>query len=72
MSRTSVPATPSAASAPHAADPPLPDAWEDLVTTALLGTDRRTPAGAAPAGDAGPTGHGRVDLRRRDDLVVQH
>lgn len=30
------------------ADPSLPDTWEELVTTALLGTDRRTPAGAAP------------------------
>ncbi len=26
----------------------LPDHWEELVTTALLGTDRRTPPGAAP------------------------
>ncbi|MFI2423663.1 DUF5691 domain-containing protein [Streptomyces sp. NPDC018955] len=26
----------------------LPDSWEELVTTALLGTDRRTPAGSAP------------------------
>ncbi|MGV4889071.1 DUF5691 domain-containing protein [Streptomyces viridosporus] len=31
-----------------AAGPSLPDAWEDLVTTALLGTDRRTPAGCTP------------------------
>ncbi|MBB5124204.1 DUF5691 domain-containing protein [Streptomyces griseoloalbus] len=30
-----------------AAAPSLPDAWEELVTTALLGTDRRTPAGTA-------------------------
>ncbi|MFE6828163.1 DUF5691 domain-containing protein [Streptomyces sp. NPDC057690] len=32
------------------ATPPLPPptAWEDLVTAALLGTDRRTPPGAAP------------------------
>ncbi|MGY3203581.1 DUF5691 domain-containing protein [Streptomyces sp. TE5632] len=52
MSRTSVPAAPSAASAPHSADPSLPGAWEDLVTTALLGTDRRTPAGAAPGAGA--------------------
>ncbi|MFF1273855.1 DUF5691 domain-containing protein [Streptomyces marokkonensis] len=36
MSRTTV-----------AVDASLPD-WEDLVTTALLGTDRRTPAGVAP------------------------
>ncbi|WP_329412846.1 DUF5691 domain-containing protein [Streptomyces sp. NBC_00704] len=27
---------------------PPPPAWEDLVTAALLGTDRRTPPGAAP------------------------
>ncbi|MEV5047825.1 hypothetical protein AB0N20_25260, partial [Streptomyces griseoincarnatus] len=26
----------------------LPDHWEQLVTTALLGTDRRTPPGVAP------------------------
>ncbi|MGW5970189.1 DUF5691 domain-containing protein [Streptomyces sp. NPDC055186] len=52
MSRTSVPAVPSAASAPHPADPSLPGTWEDLVTAALLGTDRRTPAGAAPGADA--------------------
>ncbi|WP_456154825.1 DUF5691 domain-containing protein, partial [Streptomyces toyocaensis] len=32
---------------PVAVAAPLPD-WEDLVTTALLGTDRRTPAGVAP------------------------
>ncbi|MEZ3177503.1 hypothetical protein KYY02_01875 [Streptomyces pimonensis] len=31
---------------------PLPDSWEELVTTALLGTDRRTPAGSAPGPDA--------------------
>ncbi|MGW1779226.1 DUF5691 domain-containing protein [Streptomyces sp. NPDC002143] len=31
---------------------PPPPAWEDLVTTALLGTDRRTPPGAAPGRDA--------------------
>ncbi|KOV28244.1 DUF5691 domain-containing protein [Streptomyces sp. XY152] len=30
----------------------LPDSWEELVTTALLGTDRRTPAGSAPGPDA--------------------
>ncbi|CAL9461969.1 DUF5691 domain-containing protein [Streptomyces sp. Tu 3180] len=41
MSRTTV-----------AVDPSLPDAWEDLVTTALLGTDRRTPAGCAPGPEA--------------------
>ncbi|MCX4764455.1 DUF5691 domain-containing protein [Streptomyces sp. NBC_01275] len=32
---------------------PTPAAWEDLVTAALLGTDRRTPPGAAP-GRAAP------------------
>ncbi|MFF1548277.1 DUF5691 domain-containing protein [Streptomyces sp. NPDC058291] len=31
--------------------PPSP-AWEDLVTAALLGTDRRTPPGTAPGRDA--------------------
>ncbi|MEV5931443.1 DUF5691 domain-containing protein [Streptomyces sp. NPDC052079] len=31
-----------------AMEAPLPDGWEELVTTALLGTDRRTPAGVAP------------------------
>ncbi|OKK10687.1 DUF5691 domain-containing protein [Streptomyces sp. CB02400] len=35
-----------------AVDAPLPDSWEELVTTALLGTDRRTPAGSAPGPDA--------------------
>ncbi|MFB9352774.1 hypothetical protein ACFFUA_36180, partial [Streptomyces heliomycini] len=30
----------------------LPDSWEELVTTALLGTDRRTPAGSVPGPDA--------------------
>ncbi|MFI8088118.1 DUF5691 domain-containing protein [Streptomyces sp. NPDC086080] len=31
-----------------AVDACLPGNWEELVTTALLGTDRRTPAGVAP------------------------
>ncbi|MFF9202506.1 DUF5691 domain-containing protein [Streptomyces sp. NPDC014986] len=31
-----------------AAEASLPAAWEELVTSALLGTDRRTPAGTAP------------------------
>ncbi|CAL9556689.1 hypothetical protein SUDANB176_04559 [Streptomyces sp. enrichment culture] len=35
-----------------AVGPSLPDTWEDLVTTALLGTDRRTPAGCAPGPEA--------------------
>jgi hypothetical protein len=35
-------------------DAPGANAWEGLVTTALLGTDRRTPPGAAP-GPAAPT-----------------
>ncbi|MFE9628217.1 DUF5691 domain-containing protein [Streptomyces sp. NPDC006527] len=35
---------------PAAAAPP--PAWEDLVTAALLGTDRRTPAGVTPGRDA--------------------
>jgi hypothetical protein len=33
-------------------DAPVADAWEGLVTTALLGTDRRTPPGTAPGQDA--------------------
>ncbi|MDT0396404.1 MULTISPECIES: DUF5691 domain-containing protein [Streptomyces] len=35
-----------------AVDASLPDSWEELVTTALLGTDRRTPPGSAPGPDA--------------------
>ncbi|WP_189229071.1 DUF5691 domain-containing protein [Streptomyces flaveolus] len=31
---------------------PLPGAWEDLVTSALLGTQRRTPRGCEPGRDA--------------------
>ncbi|MGC5038383.1 DUF5691 domain-containing protein [Streptomyces sp. DT190] len=41
MTRTSAPA-----------DAPGTGAWEGLVTTALLGTDRRTPPGTAPGQDA--------------------
>ncbi|MER8221955.1 DUF5691 domain-containing protein [Streptomyces sp. NPDC094143] len=41
MTRTSAPV-----------DAPVADAWEGLVTTALLGTDRRTPPGTAPGQDA--------------------
>ncbi|MEV0169529.1 DUF5691 domain-containing protein [Streptomyces sp. NPDC050803] len=41
MNRNSAPAAPSAQGA-----------WEELVTTALLGTDRRTPPGAGPAREA--------------------
>jgi hypothetical protein len=33
-------------------DAPAPGAWEELVTAALLGTERRTPPGAAPGRDA--------------------
>ncbi|GHH13321.1 DUF5691 domain-containing protein [Streptomyces lanatus] len=33
-------------------DPPAQDAWEELVTAALLGTDRRTPPGSAPGREA--------------------
>lgn len=36
--------------APPAA--PAPGAWEELVTTALLGTERRTPPGGAPGREA--------------------
>ncbi|MEV7080823.1 DUF5691 domain-containing protein [Streptomyces sp. NPDC093516] len=41
MTRTSAPV-----------DAPVAGAWEGLVTTALLGTDRRTPPGTAPGQDA--------------------
>jgi hypothetical protein len=37
---------------PAAADAPLPGAWEELVTSALLGTQRRTPPGCEPGRDA--------------------
>ncbi|MFB7929032.1 DUF5691 domain-containing protein [Streptomyces sp. NPDC056039] len=33
-------------------DAPVADAWEGLVTTALLGTDRRTPPGSGPGPEA--------------------
>ncbi|KMS66872.1 hypothetical protein ACM01_44765 [Streptomyces viridochromogenes] len=33
-------------------DSPTPAAWEELVTAALLGTDRRTPPGCAPGREA--------------------
>ncbi|MEV5884042.1 DUF5691 domain-containing protein [Streptomyces sp. NPDC052020] len=35
-----------------AAEAPVPGGWEDLVTAALLGTERRTPPGCAPGPDA--------------------
>ncbi|MER6846243.1 DUF5691 domain-containing protein [Streptomyces flaveolus] len=35
-----------------APEAPLPGAWEDLVTSALLGTQRRTPRGSEPGRDA--------------------
>ncbi|MDQ1048010.1 DUF5691 domain-containing protein [Streptomyces sp. V4I2] len=41
MNRTSAPA-----------DSPAPGAWEELVTAALLGTERRTPPGSAPGREA--------------------
>ncbi|KOU64061.1 hypothetical protein ADK57_20135 [Streptomyces sp. MMG1533] len=34
------------------ADAPAPGAWEELVTAALLGTERRTPPGSAPGREA--------------------
>ena len=34
------------------ADSPAPDIWEELVTAALLGTERRTPPGCAPGREA--------------------
>ncbi|WLQ35804.1 DUF5691 domain-containing protein [Streptomyces castrisilvae] len=56
MSRTTSPTTPASASASASGD--LADAvaatsWEDLVTSALLGTDRRPPGGASGAGPDG-------------------
>ncbi|MBD0423104.1 hypothetical protein H0H10_28770 [Streptomyces sp. TRM S81-3] len=39
---------------PAPAQAPVPGAWEELVTSALLGTERRTPPGHAP-GRAAPT-----------------
>ncbi|NUP23679.1 MAG: hypothetical protein HOZ81_48010, partial [Streptomyces sp.] len=33
-------------------DSPTPSAWEELVTAALLGTDRRTPPGCEPGREA--------------------
>lgn len=37
---------------PAAADTPVAGVWEELVTAALLGTDRRPPAGGAPGREA--------------------
>lgn len=37
---------------PQPVDAPAPGAWEELVTAALLGTDRRTPPGGAPGREA--------------------
>ncbi|MFE7167349.1 DUF5691 domain-containing protein [Streptomyces sp. NPDC057616] len=37
---------------PAPVDAPAPGAWEELVTTALLGTERRTPPGGAPGREA--------------------
>lgn len=56
MPRTTSPTTPASASA--SASGGLTDAvaatsWEDLVTSALLGTDRRRPGGASGAGPDG-------------------
>ncbi|MEU9536520.1 hypothetical protein AB0D00_30005, partial [Streptomyces sp. NPDC048213] len=73
MSRTTTPpATPTAGAAP--AHGGLTDAlaavpWEELVTSALLGTDRRPPEGASGTGpDGGPHRHhpraGRAGGRR--------
>ncbi|MFF3845148.1 DUF5691 domain-containing protein [Streptomyces sp. NPDC002328] len=36
----------------HHTQSPIPLTWEDLVTAALLGTDRRTPPGTPPGGTA--------------------
>ncbi|WP_155058568.1 DUF5691 domain-containing protein [Streptomyces blattellae] len=52
MNRTSAPVDPSAPGLSASADAPASAAWEELVTAALLGTDRRTPPGCAPGPDA--------------------
>ncbi|MYY04163.1 MULTISPECIES: DUF5691 domain-containing protein [unclassified Streptomyces] len=56
MSRTTSPTTPASASAAASgglADAVAATSWEDLVTSALLGTDRRPPGGASGAGPDG-------------------
>lgn len=47
MTRTSTPVDPHTAVDPHP-----PAAWEDLMTAALLGTERRTPEGVPPGPEA--------------------
>ncbi|MFJ8536248.1 DUF5691 domain-containing protein [Streptomyces sp. NPDC093591] len=49
MNRPSVPVD---SPAPGAVESSPPGAWEELVTAALLGTDRRTPPGCAPGREA--------------------
>ncbi|MDO0912376.1 DUF5691 domain-containing protein [Streptomyces sp. DT2A-34] len=46
------PSVPLDSPAPGTVDSPPPGAWEELVTAALLGTDRRTPPGCAPGREA--------------------
>ncbi|MGN9759336.1 DUF5691 domain-containing protein [Streptomyces sp. SD31] len=46
------PSVPLDSPAPGTVDSPSPGAWEELVTAALLGTDRRTPPGCAPGREA--------------------
>ncbi|MEU3597092.1 hypothetical protein AB0E72_37610, partial [Streptomyces filamentosus] len=55
--------------APSAASRPVP-AWEELVTSALLGTDRRPPPGTRGAAAAGALldAAARQALRRRAGL----
>ncbi|NEC67523.1 hypothetical protein G3I41_23240, partial [Streptomyces sp. SID9727] len=48
MSRTTAPAAIPTPAAPAASAP-----WEELVTSALLGTDRRPPEGASATGPDG-------------------
>ncbi|MFF4401224.1 DUF5691 domain-containing protein [Streptomyces sp. NPDC001480] len=44
--------TPAATGTPAPTDAPVAGVWEELVTAALLGTDRRPPAGGAPGREA--------------------
>uniref|UniRef100_A0AAU2VS12 DUF5691 domain-containing protein n=1 Tax=Streptomyces sp. NBC_00008 TaxID=2903610 RepID=A0AAU2VS12_9ACTN len=53
MTRTDPPSTPTT---PTASTTPAATPWDELVTSALLGTDRRPPDAPGMPGDAGPDG----------------
>ncbi|MYW06862.1 hypothetical protein GT034_00565, partial [Streptomyces sp. SID2563] len=53
MSRTTTPAATPTAGAATASDALASVPWEELVTSALLGTDRRPPEGASGTGPDG-------------------